>query len=408
MGSPGVVLVSKYVSGKSKKFTSYVNYINRNEATRSQKFETYNVNQLDGYNQYMENPEKSNGIFTKYKDHLTQREKDQLKLIFKTAQENDSVMWQDVISFDNAWLENNGFYKEETGWINESAIQQAVRKGMDVVLQQESMEESAVWAASLHFNTDNIHVHVAIVEPHPTKPYGIYTDKKTGETYEARRGNRKKTTLDKFKSKVANSLLDRDKELTKISELIHDRIAPKGYKFRTKQDRFLMKKYNEVYTQLPSDMSLWKYNNNAIKEVRPEIDTLITMYIEKYHQADFKELDQALKEEMNFRKDVYGDGEIEVKRYEEYRENKHHELYTKLGNAMLKEMKEIRMEERASFQNRSLDGKAPQSFHSEYQGRLGNSALYQIKRALDVDYQSLKNKRKYQRLQKEMEYEQGR
>lgn len=53
MDSPGVVLVSKYVSGKSTKFSKYVNYINRDEAVRTEKFQTYNVNKLDGYNQYM-------------------------------------------------------------------------------------------------------------------------------------------------------------------------------------------------------------------------------------------------------------------------------------------------------------------------------------------------------------------
>lgn len=75
MDAPGVVLVSKYVSGKSTKFSKYVNYINRDEAVRTEKFQTYNVNKLDGYNQYMGNPEKSSGIFTQFKDSLSPEEK---------------------------------------------------------------------------------------------------------------------------------------------------------------------------------------------------------------------------------------------------------------------------------------------------------------------------------------------
>ncbi|MCA1028844.1 MobP2 family relaxase [Cytobacillus kochii] len=407
MGSPGVVLVSKYVTGNSKKFTSYVNYINRDEATRTKTFEKYNVNDLDGYNQYMGNPEKSNGIFTKNKDRLSKKEKDQLKEIFKIAQENDSVMWQDVISFDNKWLEENGLYNSETGWINEGALQKSIRKGMNEVLTKEKMKESAVWSASIHFNTDNIHVHIASVEPYPTKEYGTYMNKSTGEYYQARRGNRKKSTLDNFKSKVANTLLDRDKELAKISQLIHEKIAPKGYKFKPKQP-YMKSIYNDIYKQLPSDMRLWKYNNNALNDLRPKIDNLITMHIEKYHKEDFAELDLALKEEMEFRKGVYGNGDIETQRYEDYRKNKHHELYSKMGNALLNEMKEIRQEERGKLATQGKWNPDKNNWEKRNEKMLSNKQIRRLKKALSLDYQSLKNRRKYERLQQEIEYEKGR
>lgn len=410
MSSPGIVLVSKFTTSKSKKFTSYVNYIDRDEATRTKTFEKYNVNKLDGYNQYMGNPEKSNGIFTRFKDRLNESEKKQLKDIFQLAQDNDSVMWQDVVSFDNKWLEENKIYNPETGWINEGAIQNAIRKGMDVVLRQEQMEESAVWSASIHFNTDNIHVHIAIVEPYPTKEYGVYKDKNTGELYQARRGNRKKSTLDKFKSKVANTLLDRDKELAKISQLIHEKIAPKGYQFKPNATLYMSKMYNNIYSKLPSDMRLWKYNNNALDHIRPQIDELIKIHIEKFHAEDFKELDKALIEEMNFRKSVYGDGEKEIKRYEDYRESKHQELYAKLGNAMLKEMKYIKMQEQGRFEKKIPINERSSFAHKgqRHHKALTRSHINQLKKALQDDFQSYKNKRKYEQMQREIEYEQGR
>ncbi|CUB20617.1 hypothetical protein BN2127_JRS9_03368 [Bacillus subtilis] len=407
MGSPGVVLVSKYVSGKSTKFSKYVNYINRDEAVRTEKFQTYNVNKLDGYNQYMGNPEKSSGIFTQHKDSLSPKEKNQLKEIFRQAQKNDSVMWQDVISFDNKWLEERGIYNSKTGWVNEGAIQNSIRKGMEVLLREEQLEQSGVWSAAIHYNTDNIHVHIALVEPNPTKEYGVFTNKKTGEVYQARRGNRKLKTLDKMKSKVANTLMDRDKELSKISQLIHDRIAPKGLKFQPRLDTYMTKMYNHIYENLPEDMRLWKYNNNALNNIRPEIDSVITMYIQKYHPEDYKELDQSLKEEMEFRKSVYGDGPKQVERYKEYRKNKHKELYTKLGNSMLKEMAEIRRSESQSKQINRSGTYAPGSVsHRQWDTkgrRLKRSDINKIKHALDKDYQSMKNMRKYQQMQYEME-----
>lgn len=340
--SPGIVLVSQYVGGKSSEFGKYIDYINREEAVRSKKFKVFNINKLDGYNNYMENPEKSKGIFTQNKSELMKTEREELKKIFSVAQEHDSIMWQDVVTFRNEWLEKHGLYKPETGWINEGAIQDSIRKGMALVFKEEGMEQSGVWSASIHFNTDNIHIHIASVEPYPTKPYKRFTDKETGKEYTARVGNRKLKTLDKFKSKVANNLLERDKELAKISELIHKKIAPKTVKLKPSLDMNMLKVYNEIYKSLPNDTRLWKYNNNAMAQLRPQINSVIDMYLKNNHPDDFKELDKALIEEMNFREDVYGTGDKDYKRYEDYRINKHQELYSKLGNAILREMKEIR------------------------------------------------------------------
>ena len=39
--------------------------------------------------------------------------------MFKTAHENGSIMWQDVISFHNPWLEKQGIYDEKTKTLDE-------------------------------------------------------------------------------------------------------------------------------------------------------------------------------------------------------------------------------------------------------------------------------------------------
>ncbi|MEG0407727.1 MAG: MobP2 family relaxase [Bacilli bacterium] len=462
--SPGVVLVSQYVGGKSSAFGNYIDYINREEAVRTKYFEVFNINKLDGYNNYMGNPEKSSGIFTQNKSELTKTEREELKNIFSIAQENNSIMWQDVVTFNNEWLEKNSLYKSETGWINEGAIQDSVRKGMALVFKEESMEQSGVWSASIHFNTDNIHIHIASVEPYPTKPYKRFTDKKTGKEYTARVGNRKLKTLDKFKSKVANNLLERDKELAKISELIHKTIAPKTLKLKPSLDMNMLKVYNEIYKNLPHDTRLWKYNNNAIAQLRPQLNSVIDMYLKNNHPEDFKELDKALIEEMKFREDVYGTGEKDYKRYEDYRINKHQELYSKLGNAMLREMKEVRKEhiqksiyskdlesinndntikenisntnnqinkdfkeivdnenidlEKDSYnidsENKLINEKEVEknketSFNQNNfkKGRflINKASLTKIKKAFDTDYQSIKNRQKHKQMEYEMEYE---
>ena len=82
----GVVLVSRFVFSK-KKFSSYVNYIDRDEAIRNKAFESYSTYVDD----YMDNPKKDNSkkqplqfnvksdrtsaLFTETKDWLSQSEK---------------------------------------------------------------------------------------------------------------------------------------------------------------------------------------------------------------------------------------------------------------------------------------------------------------------------------------------
>ncbi|MFT9116835.1 MAG: MobP2 family relaxase [Sporolactobacillus sp.] len=408
MTRPGIVLVSKFVQAGSKAFKNYIDYMDRSEAIRNDHFKSFNALQFDGYNQYMKNPLKSEGLFTADQDALSFQDKQTYKHLFETAQTNGSVMWQDVLSFDNTWLQANGFYHSETGWLNKDGLQRAIRSGVRAMLHAEGLDVSAVWTASIHYNTDNIHVHVASVEPEPTRPMKQYCDRESGQLIEGRRGSRKQSTLDKFKSAVANALLNRDQELTRISELIHERLAPSHVPLNFAYDRESLQLFNQIYAQLPSDMRLWKYNNNAMKDIRPLIDEAVKNYLVHEHPDELKQLDEALKEEMNVRKGLYGDGSKEVGRYKDYYDNKYHELYSKLGNALLNEMKAIRKEERAraneAWQNRQKNGNGDYSAAgSTGTSPLTRRDLRRLRQALDNERQSRKNRRKYDELQRDME-----
>ncbi|MDD9150464.1 MULTISPECIES: MobP2 family relaxase [unclassified Sporolactobacillus] len=407
MTRPGIVLVSKFVQAGSAKFKNYVDYVDRSEAVRNDHFKQFNALSYDGYNNYMGNPIKSEGIFTAEKDALNFKEKQAIKKLFETAQENGSCMWQDVISFDNAWLAANGFYNPQTGWLNKGALQRSIRSGMRAMMHAEGLEVSAIWTASIHYNTGNIHVHVAMVEPQPTRAKQVFKDKETGEMYEARRGSRKKSTLDKMKSTVANALLNRDRELSRISELIHQRLAPSKVALNFAYDRESLQLFNQIYAQLPSDMRLWKYNNNAMNSIRPLIDEATKNYLEHEHPEEMKQLDEALKSEMNYRKSLYGDGPKETERYKDYYDNKQHELYGKLGNALLHEMKNIRKEERArkneEWQQRVKNGGYASGSSYSSPRSISRRDLRRLRRALDNELQSKKNRRKYEEMQWEME-----
>ncbi|EOS7974970.1 hypothetical protein DZ775_RS14760, partial [Enterococcus hirae] len=110
MVKAAIVTKWKFVMSNNKKFQKYINYIDRDEATRSKEFQQYNILESDGYNQYMENPEKSSGLFTANKNRLSKEERNTVKKLFRQAQKNDSLMWQDVVSFDTNWLIEVGLY----------------------------------------------------------------------------------------------------------------------------------------------------------------------------------------------------------------------------------------------------------------------------------------------------------
>lgn len=374
-----------------------MDYVDREKAIRNEHFSEFNANRFDGYHRYMEDPDKSSGLFTVNKSHLTKEERQKLKESFQLAQKNDSIMWQDVISFDNQFLKEGGIYNPANGYLDEVALKASIREGMLATLRNENMEASAVWTASIHYNTDNIHVHIAIVEPYPTREYGTFKNKKTGEIYKARRGLRKRNSLDLMKSKVANHLMDRDKELAKVTDLIHRRMLPTEARMNTFLTLPMQQLMKSIYQELPEDMRKWKYNMNALDAIRPKMDVLTNMYVNQYHPEDRHELNEALNDQKEFFKRMYGEGTKEANRFEDYKTNKEQEFYAKMGNAFLKECKNIRINEKHTFHQKFGENNVFQP------SNLSRRTLKKLRDSLQKDYRSRKNQQKYQELQEEME-----
>ena len=154
----GVVLVTKFVRPGAKAFKGYINYIDREEAIRNEYTDEWN-----GYVDYMGNPEKTSALFTASTDRLTEEDKQSLKEQFIQAEENGNLMWQTVLSFDNRWLEEQGIYDSNTNMLDSDKIRELTRNSMDHMLEMEGIAESAVWSAAIHYNTDNIHIHIDLV-----------------------------------------------------------------------------------------------------------------------------------------------------------------------------------------------------------------------------------------------------
>ncbi|MBI5989420.1 MobP2 family relaxase [Clostridium perfringens] len=374
----GVINKVKFIRNGSSKFKNFIDYIDRSEATRKKNFDKYSA-----YNNYMGNPEKIGSLFTKDKHSLTEKEVKKLKKDFDKAQWNGSNMWQEVFSFDNEFLEVNGLYDSENGALDEEKIQEATRRAMEELSKREGFKD-LTWSASLHYNTDNIHVHIASVEINPSRERGKFKHK----------------TLYNMKSSFVNSLLDKQKDLDKINSLIRDNLIQGKKEMSFKEDIEMRKMVKEIVQKLPSDKRQWHYNYNSMQEVRPLIDNLTKYYIETYKKDEFKELVDRLEKEDKFYKEVYGKRKVETTTY---KDNKIQDLYTRMGNTILKEIKEYVKEEdlksQKKFENLQEKWERNRNIIITKQG------ISMMKKSLNNDINSMKNQREYEKLQNSIEYD---
>ncbi len=375
----GVVVINKFCPADSKAFSGYISYIDRSEAKRNEKLSEYNL-----YNDYMDNPEKTTGLFTEDKTELTYKDKKILKETFRSAQDNGSLMWQTVISFDNRWLEKYGLYDAANDIVDERKLKEISSNAIKKMLVNEGLE-NAVWSGAIHYNTDNLHVHVAVVEPVPQRmvkeytqyeyredPKGKYVKDNYGEFVYANKsfvkqrmedglpvtrydkvplldqdGNQitRKQYVGKFKQKsiemckqyVVNEIaMQRDQNL-QINRIIREQIVKQKTTHKLIQDQELVNKFLDVYKQLPrtGNRGLWNYNNNAMHGVRKSLDELSSFYMQKYNLEDYKELRALIAQQAVLYREAYG------KSGRDYEQTKMKDLYERLGNAILKEMREF-------------------------------------------------------------------
>ncbi|MEH7284897.1 MobP2 family relaxase [Priestia megaterium] len=383
---PGVVLKTKFVTSDKKAFQDYVDYVDRDDAKKEQHT---HEKLFTLYQDYMDNPDKTSSLFTEQSNQLNDEEKKQLKKVFEKAQKHNSIMWQDVITFHNPWLQENGLYDADTHTVDEKKLMDITRESMKEMLKRERLNESAVWSAAIHYNTGNIHIHIATVEPQPTRE----------------RGKRKPKTLDAMKSTVVNQILNRGEQHQKINELIRNDMVGKKkqdsslrWKNRDIQPLFL-----QIYNHLPEDKRQWQYSYRTLKPMKPFIDVLSQKYIEKYHRNEYQQLLGKLDKEVEELKKAYGEGKVDEKRYKDYKQTKIDDLYKRMGNAFLKEMKDYDKQQQQikKMVESKKQSKRPASFNQKVSMHF---ALKKMERAFKSEYDSWKNQQHYERLQKEIEH----
>lgn len=352
----GIVVVNRFCSPGSKMFFSYIDYMDREEAIRNESIKEYNL-----FNDYMGNPQKSSGLFTDGKRHLSKDEISELKDRFMTAQENQSLMWQTVISFDNRWLEEYGLYDSKSGILNEDKIKEMANVAINKMLRNEGLE-AAVWTAAFHYNTDNIHIHVATVEEEPKRERKMYqqysyvtneknrlvkdgkiVDLKGNPVFEEEiKGKFKPSSFEQCKQYIVREIT-KDKSLNQdINRLIRERMVRSSKSNEILRDPELAQMVLNLKQKLPEvSVNLLNYNNNIMAPFRAEIDRISEFYMEKYHGEEYSRLKDMIAKQSAIYRTAYG----ESLQDRDYQKTKTEDLYTRMGNSILQVMKSVDVEE---------------------------------------------------------------
>ena len=358
---------------RDKKFSGYLDYSGRTNATDKEK-------NIEHKKRRKQSKALHSSFFTSNTDNLSETELDELRFLFDLAQENKSVLWNIVYSFDNDWLESEGLFNKKTKELDELKMKEAIRRAMNYSMENLNIKESAIWSANIHYDTDNIHVHIGMCEPIPTRQRG-YISKKIKNT---------------MKSKVINHLLNFDEEYKEINKIIRTDLVKSVKENDIYKELKMRRLINEVIKNLPSDSRHWHYRYNTMKESNKYLDELTKYYIYNYRHEEYKELIGKLDKQEERIKHIYGEQSIS---YKNYKKNKIDELYARMGNKFLSEIKELLKEEKEKY-NKENGNK-----NIKRKTIITKSDVKKIGKALGDEFESIKNQEKFKELEKKIEYQ---
>lgn len=344
-----------------------------------------------------------NGVFSQSQNFVAKNDLDMIKDKFLEGQKNGSVMYQDVISFDNKFLKQNGLL-DNRGNLNEQRLKDASKSMMNKMFGIEELQNTGYWFASIHRNTKHVHIHFATVEKNNTR--NIVEVERNGKIYYEPKGKRRLNTLDKMKSEFASSLLDRNDQLQRISELRNSLVEDIKSEFSNPKTARTLDLMSKTYKSLPKNKSDWNYgstNKFSHKQIdltaRNNLNNLTYNLVKD--NPKFKDYCTAVKKEGNFNKFLYGDSTRDNKDYEK---NKMVDIQKRLGNSVLSEFK--KSDQRLLQMNQVFGNGATRHYDNmKLPGRKFTPQLiYHLKRNIS-DVEQQRNEQVYAQMQKAVEYE---
>lgn len=304
-------------------FKEYIDYMNRSYATEKQSDEV-------------------TAIFTQETNHLEREKVSQLKEKLQEAYANESLLWQGVISFDNAFLAEQGLYNLETHQVDQTALKQVMRETIPQLIKAEGLSDSAFWWGNIHLNTDNIHIHFGLSELESNRDKIYYEARRQWEY----RGNFKQKSLNQVKSNVYHGLLRenvkedllrQEQILANLKTQLLGQVMESTRQVSSTEKNFL----EQAYRHLPKDKS-WRYGSHAKDFAVSKF--FLNKYIDAYLEQDGKESYQAfLAETKAFLKNFEGAYSAEKNKGYDQKAllaKRVNELRERIGNHILRYLKD--------------------------------------------------------------------
>ena len=400
---PGLIFRTRFIDPaqkKSKPFSKYIDYIDRPDAIRhSQEEKQYDL--FGVYHDYMADGMKTTGLFTEGCDRLSAEQNDEMKDIFSRAQEKGGIMHQSLFSFETEWLRQVGAISED-GVVNEAKLREFTRAAINEMQAKEGVGHWP-WTAAIHRNTEHIHIHIAMADPTPKWKEGTGRCQRNakGELYQ--RGEFEKKSLAKAKATFANLALDMGEENKLINELLRARITGGSKAMGCLNFSLdIQKAFSRLVQSLPEDLRLWKYNTNAMRPYREEIDAISDSIIDGYFGEEMAELEELLDKASAKYFAAYGGNTHKAR---QFRENKMNDLHYRLGNAVLGMGRKIAMEQRKKTSpSNAIPGMGKKTAVGRIKGgRLPTGRIMRdLRQMFKKDIRNIKNQIAFEELQNEI------
>lgn len=281
-------------------FREYIDYMNRSYATEDQS-------------------EELTAVFTQEADYLQKKQLTDLKTKLETAYQNGSLLWQGVISFDNAFLAEQGLYDTATGQVDQKAIKAVMRDMMPTLIQKEELSDSAFWWGNIHLNTDNIHIHFGLSEVESNREKIFYRPRGRMEY----KGNFSQKTINRFKSGVyhgllkeetRSNLLRKEQILANLKADLITSVYQEDKIISSAEKNFL----EQAYNHLPLNKK-WRYGSNARDFAVSKffLDRYLDSYLKNEGSAAYQEFLQETRDFLKTYEGVYSSEKNQV--YEKIR-----------------------------------------------------------------------------------------
>lgn len=328
MSSPGITVMS-FTSQGGQSFGDYIRYESRNIATNmnAQDVQRYNKNRTQGYLNYMTNPTKTNrnandlledqavknnviyGTNMNGKIDVTNHDKENFaNKITDLQQQKNIYMYQDVYSFDNSWLEENGLYDSKTDQLNHKQLLTYANAAEQKMITNENLSAKTMYFMGIHRNTDNIHIHVATFDPE--QPPGKDFKRNMTSILQAKSVLANKIITDEYRNNLQKNIDQQRSHLkSKIRENVREINSPKQ-KSRAKDVIEDQKKLKEIGKALPDNYNKIKRksrsNAKTMKKAKELSRDYVMWYYKKNQPEQLKDFQKSLRQELKYNERIYG------------------------------------------------------------------------------------------------------